>query len=827
MRPAPLALALAIVFAASPGYAQGSAAGTPMQISISAQPLAQALNDWARQTRIQLVVQQEAVAGKSAPAVSGQLNPRQALEQLLAGSGLLGRFEGNLVTVERRPDPSSSQNSLPVVTVTAQAEPGEATEHTGSYAASRVSLGKGQSIREIPQSITVVTRQRIEDQGLASVGDVMQQTTGVTVVSDGDGGVASKLYARGFEISSMQVDGAAVDAYSWQYFNPNLAMYDSVQIVRGADGLFSGNGEPGGSINLVRKRPLPQSQVLTTASVGSWNQYRTELDATGPLTQDGRVRGRAVLAHEGRKFHYDQASARKTLLYGILEADVTTTTKLAIGASYEQTGDSPWKYGLPRAASGADLGLSRSTSFMANWSEYNQTNRELFAQLEQQLAGNWLLKAQATHIKLHADDLNGSGFGAVDPATGNGPEILTYEKDHGSTKKSIDINVGGSFAMLGRQHDLLVGADWQAISNLHDSYTLRFDTPLPRPNVFNGFDPGSVPYPASRWKAYSYPSMDSTQKGLYGRLKLSLSDRLTAIVGGRYASYESDSPVIGYNQAGQVTTNRRTAYKESGIFTPYGGLVYDINDQWTTYASVAEIHKSQANNLQGPPPGTPLAPIKGRNYEIGIKGSFNGGRLTTALAIYHIDRNGQAVRDPSYPSTGVGDLGLNCCWIDQGRTTSKGLDAEVSGELTRDWRLFAGYTYNNNRNKATSTAYHSVTPKHLLRVWSTYRLPGTLSAWTLGGGVNVQSKHFVRGTANSYNPSSGKFDGSSVPYNFTQGGYAVWNASVQYRFHRNWTAVLNLNNLFDRVYYKAVGSSSSGNWYGEPRNVMLTLRGTF
>ena len=110
-------------------------------------------------------------------------------------------------------------------------------------------------MRETPQSISVVTRQRIEDQGLVSVGDVMQQTTGVTVDyagSGGLGGTANSFYARGFQISNVQIDGAAVDAFSQGTFDPNMAMYDSVQVIRGADGLYSGNGEPGGSINLVK-----------------------------------------------------------------------------------------------------------------------------------------------------------------------------------------------------------------------------------------------------------------------------------------------------------------------------------------------------------------------------------------------------------------------------------------------------------------------------------------------------------------------------------------------------------------------------------------------
>ncbi|HVR48299.1 MAG TPA: TonB-dependent siderophore receptor, partial [Pseudorhodoferax sp.] len=721
--------------------------------------------------------------------------------------------------------------ALGTVLVTAQAHAGDTTEGSGSYAASRVSLGKGQSVRETPQSISVVTRQRIEDQGLSTVGEVLLQATGVTVDltgSGGLGGTANAFYARGFQMSSVQIDGAAVDAFSQATFDPNLAMYDSVQVIRGADGLFGGTGEPGGSINLVRKRPTAQTQTLATLGVGSWDQRRAELDVSGPLALEGRVRGRAVLAHSDRGFFYDHVNARNSLLYAIVETDLMPDTKLALGGSYEKAASTPWRQGLPRAASGADLRLPRSTALTASWSHYDRSTHEVFAQLEQQLAGDWRIKLDANYIKMRSDSRLANLGGAVDPATGLGAVLNGSSNDFGSEKKTLELNASGSFGLLGRQHKLLVGADWKDVKDAQHTYLSEVASPPGGFNVY-GFDPGAVPQPTFSWRTRSFPAYGATQKGLYGRLNWSLADRLTAIVGARYASFDYESPTINYDRDGKVTRTSMSAYKDSGIFTPYAGLVFDIDERWTAYGSVAEIHKSQASRLQGPLPGTPLDAIEGRNYELGFKGTLAGGRLNTAVALYRIERQGEGVRDPSYPNTAIGDLGLNCCWIAQGEVVSQGVDAEISGEVARGWQLFAGYTYNRNRNKSdlSRAAYHSVTPKHLFKLWTTYQLPGALSAWTLGGGANLQSTHFVSGTANAYNPATGQFDGAALPFKFTQGGYAVWGASVQYRFHAHWTAVLNLNNLFDKVYYKTVGTSGGNNWYGEPRNAMLTLRSTF
>ena len=151
----------------------------------------------------------------------------------------------------------------------------------------------------------------------------------------------------------------------------------------------------------------------------------------------------------------------------------------------------------------------------------------------------------------------------------------------------------------------------------------------------------------------------------------------------------------------------------------------------------------------------------------------------------------------------------------RGEVRSEGLDAEVSGELARGWNLFAGYTFNKTKYlkdvSSEGQTFNSYTPKHLLRVWSTYRLPGDLQAFTVGGGVNAQSASYRQ-------------VGSIWANN---GGRAVWSAVVKYQINHHWTAALNVNNLFDKRYYGSVAALVNGNYYGDPRNVMVTLRGAF
>jgi outer membrane receptor for ferric coprogen and ferric-rhodotorulic acid len=164
--------------------------------------------------------------------------------------------------------------------------------------------------------------------------------------------------------------------------------------------------------------------------------------------------------------------------------------------------------------------------------------------------------------------------------------------------------------------------------------------------------------------------------------------------------------------------------------------------------------------------------------------------------------------------------GANCrdgyyCYTDSGRVRSQGFDAEISGELARGWNLFAGYTFNRNTYERDinnqGQDFNTYTPKHMLRAWTTYQLPGAWSAFTLGGGVNAQSASYRKvGTV-----------GIQAP------GRAVWSSYVRYQINKQWQASLNFNNMFDKRYYTSIGNLVNSSHYGDPRNVMLTLRGTF
>ena len=176
--------------------------------------------------------------------------------------------------------------------------------------------------------MTVLTRQRMDDQQLTSVQSALEATTGITSRTLDSERV--DFFSRGFSIDSFQFDGVPtifVDGASFL----DTAFYDRIEVVRGATGLLTGAGNPGASVNLVRKRPSYSFQAQASVSAGSWDNYRGMMDVSTPLTDDGRVRARVVGSYQDRHSWLDRYQQKKQALYAVIEADLTDNTTLSVG----------------------------------------------------------------------------------------------------------------------------------------------------------------------------------------------------------------------------------------------------------------------------------------------------------------------------------------------------------------------------------------------------------------------------------------------------------------------------------------------------------------
>ncbi|WP_236170546.1 TonB-dependent siderophore receptor [Pseudomonas pseudonitroreducens] len=828
-----IALSLAAVGPLSVSAVAGAEQAQRQSFDIPIGPLARQLTELAAQTGLLLAADAELTRDRQSQAVRGNYSAEEALDLMLMGSGLSAQrstAQGNgkryqLVLIPQ----DDAALEMSETTIMGQGM-GQATENSGSYTPGLTSVGSKTptSLKETPQSVSVITRQLMDDRQIADLNDAMKAVPGITVQSNTFR--IQDFYSRGFAIQNIQLDGAAPMALgttAGSFYSSNvydMAEFDHVEVLRGSSALFGGTGDPGGIINLVRKRPLDTYQLKFSASAGSWDNYRSEFDVTGPLGFDGKLRGRAVVAYQDRQYFTDNRATDKPIFYGVLEADVTDDTLLTAGLRFNKVHETGTANAVPRYSNGVDLGLPRHTGLSTTWAYADGFSREYFAKLDQRLSDDWKLNLSYTNIYDTIETNNATTLGSVNPVTGAGVTRYGTWITQWSEQNLWDANVSGNFSLFGLNHQLTVGGDYQDIDSRWQG-TPRFSTAGGAVNVF---DPNSTPWNDLGERpdvTRNYSPNSQTQYGLYSSLRLQLAEPLHLILGARVQRYKFDQT---YQTLANGTwgVQSRVDMREPTRTTPFGGIVYDLSDEWAAYASYAEIFKPQQNLMAGPlGSGSTLDPMTGKTYETGLKGELFDGKLNTSVALYYTKREDQAVLDPQYEATSV-LFGGNCCYVNGGEVTSKGIDMEISGELLPDWMVMASYTLNLNKNRTVGGELSTITPKHLAKLFTTYRLPGDWSKFRVGGGVDIQSATKVSGTASTYD-SNGKVTQADVPFDYQQSGYAVWNALVDYQLDEHWNVALNGNNLFDKKYYQTVGTSTYGNVYGDPRNFMLTVRATY
>jgi outer membrane receptor for ferric coprogen and ferric-rhodotorulic acid len=822
----------------SPAMAQSVAATTPEEVNlnIAAQPLKNALRAFAGVTHLQLVYTSELVAGITSGAVSGSYAPAAALQQLLAGSGLAYRFTSpGVVTLEK----ISADGAKVIGTVevegakTAGANGSTdptATEGTGSYTTGAMTIGSktAQSIREIPQSVSVITAQQMQDQNMTNVESALKQVAGVTVITAADG--TPQFWSRGFQIRNFQLDGGTPLSGD-SLFAPTipLAVYDHVEVLRGSDGQFIGSGDPGGSVNLVRKRPLDHAQVIFEGSDGSWNNRRGMLDASGPVpVTDGKVRTRLVIEDGAQHYFYQTAHNQHSVVSGAVEADVTPSTLVTAGSSYTKTDGLPWADGLPRAASGADLGLPRDTCLCLPWSSLSATTTELYAKLQQRLGDHWTANFNVTDMRQVTDERLAAIVGSyLVPGTARAGSLTDTRSYIPVHQLSADATLNGKFELFGRQHELIVGANIQnADASGYSNYQPKSSTYLTYAQVIN-FNPAAYAAPAlSLYQNYLTSVVE--QYGYYSTLRLHLFDPLHLTLGVRDSGTSTNSDTLTYALGRALET--KNSYKKANILTPNAGLVYDLTKDWSVYGSYTDIFKPQ-NYLDKS--GAPLPAITGATNEVGVKAALLDSKLNLHLSVYRTTQNNAALQDLSVLPTAPGVI-PPCCYVATQSLVSQGLDAEISGQLAVGWQVAASYTYNDSKYAvgpaATSAGLPlvSLAPRNHWKLSTTYQLPAVLRQWTIGGSMTAQSSAFQSGTVCAAVSATGTCPpAQQMPFSFTQAAYAVFNASVKYQIDKTWSAALNVDNIFDKIYYKTVGSVNFYNWYGAPRSFQLTMRGTW
>ncbi|HEL5055964.1 TPA: ferric-rhodotorulic acid/ferric-coprogen receptor FhuE [Stenotrophomonas maltophilia] len=672
-------------------------------------------------------------------------------------------------------------------------------ERAEGYSVRRTSAGTRFDLtpREIPQSVSIISHQRIEDQNLDDIIDVLANTTGVTSTqSDSE---RTEFYARGFYIDSYQFDGLPTQmVQNWSYGDSglDLALYDRVEVVRGATGLLSGAGNPSASVNLIRKHAdSAELAGSVSVNVGSWGRTRTTVDVGSALNTSGTVRGRVIGSYLDTDAQMDRYNQHKTLGYAVIDADLTPDTQLSVGYDYQQkrANGATWG-GFPMLFSdGSATGYDESFNASPNWTYWDTTSKRAFATLQHAFSNGWKFKVGATHDETKADDklfypayndwTSGASFFDRTTGTGISPSAGFYNTER--KVNAVDGYVDGPFRLFGREHQFMAGLSYNK-----REYVNYGDYQIGGPG--QSWDPftsylgwtGDISEP--NWNPLALASEGTiTQKAGYMATRLSLADPLKLIVGARYTDWKSEGE--GADRSHKVTT-------------PYAGLVLDINDTFSTYAAYTEIFQPQTLKDRN---GSYLDPVDGKSYEVGVKGAWFDNRLNASLAVFRIEQDnvGQATGEPVQGSQN------EFAYRAARGTVSRGFEFELNGELAPGWNATFGASRYVAKD-ANDADINTNLPQTALKLFTSYT-PQSLQALTVGGGANWQNRIYYAV------PAYGRIE---------QNGYALVSAFVRYRISPEFSVQANLNNLLDKQYLSQINGYGA---YGDGRNGSLTFTWSF
>ena len=661
-----------------------------------------------------------------------------------------------------------------------------ATEKNGDYSSFAATVGTKipASLREIPQSVSIITNQQVKDRNVDTFDQLARKTPGLRVLSNDDG--RSSVYARGYEYSEYNIDGLPAQMQSINGTLPNLFAFDRVEVMRGPSGLFDSSGETGGIVNLVRKRPTKTFQGHVAAGFGTHKQYKAEADVSGSLNADGSVRGRVMAQTVGASPRPAEKNNHHETFYAAADWDINPDTVLGAGYLYQQRHLAPYN-GLPADADGKLPSLPQHAFVGADWNKFKMHSHDVFADLKHYFGNGGYGKVGMRYSDRKADSnytFAGSSLDKAGKAAAAGLGTDIKQKAF-----AFDASYSQAFSLGETANEFVVGADRnrfrstneQGRSTLSKSVALDDFRALPYNGILQNARAGNKGFNHS----VTEENLDET--GLYAKTVFRPLEGLSLIAGGRVGHHKIESG------------DGKTLHKASKTkFTSYAGAVYDIDGSNSLYASASQLYTPQTN-LDAD--GNLLKPRQGNQFEVGYKGSHMDDRLNTRVSFYRMkDKNAAAPLNPKDRNTRYSALG---------ERVMEGVETEISGAITPKWQIHAGYSYLHSQIKTASNSRDDgiflLMPKHSANLWTTYQVTPEL---TIGGGVNAMS-------------------GITSSAGMHAGGYATFDAMAAYRFTPKLKLQVNADNISNRRYYARVGGTNTFNIPGSERSLTANLRYSF
>ena len=658
------------------------------------------------------------------------------------------------------------------------------TEGTNSYTTKSMSTATklNLSAKQTPQSVLVFTRQKLDDQNITSYQELLAKTPGVTLNQWDE-----RVYptARGFDLDYYLFDGIPTYAINDDADDPDLAIYDRVEIVKGANGLTTGAGNPAMGMNFIRKHANSKDLTGTVdLSAGSWNNYSSLVDVQSALNKKGNIRARVVAKHQDKESYMDNYEKSTDVIYGVVDMDLTDTTFASIGASVEDIDRSGIRWGgMPAFYSdGTRATFDNSKTLSDDWTAWNIKTTNYYADLKQYFLNDASINLSLSRKEIDADGNLAYFGGTVDKTTGNpviGPNdfgLYGYGFTNRREENNIDLYTSIPFEVAKLNQELIIGTMYNKSEKVKNNYTSSINW-----TTFN-FNQISITEPTY---TASYPGglEETTQKGTYLAGKISLMEDLKLISGLRVSDWEYKN---------ENNTKNREFNNE---LTPYAGLIYDLNKNHSVYTSYTSIFKPQDKKSSS---GDYLDPVEGNNYEVGLKSEYFEGDLNTSLTLFRIEQDGVG------EDTGNVNGSLESVYEAKDGVVSKGFEIGTSGKVTDNFSLDFGLA-NFEAKNADGSKFNTNSSRTTANLFGKY----TLNDYRFGGGLNYKSKYYT-----------------DISYGrITQDAFITTDLMAGYKVNKNLDLQLNVNNIFDKEYYSGIGVNSMV--YGDPRNATLGMKYTF
>lgn len=691
--------------------------------------------------------------------------------------------------------PTGDAVMLDLVTVRSSSPEDASKNYT--VRASRSATGLSLPLRKTPQSVSVITERQLEDQGIDTVAGAFRQAPGILQRTWGNGSSGYNSYlSRGYAVDTFRVDGMTRRSLGGTQ-NLNIVdsgIYESITLIRGATGLLTASGDPGGIIEFRRKRPTTERRLSLDAGIGSWEHYRASVDTSGALNADKSLRGRAVLIHDRGGEWQDRATQYRSTLYGIVEYDLTPRTLLSAGIQYSQARSRHSSMHAVETYYGSEetgylpspFGPHSNTS--ANSAYHDRKQTEVFAALEHQLDNGWMLEADYSYSVLDRKQLFGIG-GTFNIGPDGSAVLVPGYWSFNPREHNIQLTLTGDYNLWGRAHQFHTGIGYEYVND-DDNPLSDWGEDIPIANIF-AFD-GNIAMPDS-FPEEGRGGTRSKSASIFASTHLNLADATSLILGARLSNWDSSEKTI-------ASDFEEVRQKESSIFTPYLGVIQDLNPWLSAYASYTTIFKPVDNkdvNEQT------LDPEEGKSYELGLKGAWFENRLNASAAVFETRKDKLPVEDGTHADG-------RSYYRSEDNTKGRGWELMISGQLTPEWWIAGGYARTRIEG-AQGQRLKTDIPLHLFSLSTTYDID---QRWTVGGRVHWQSR-FWEEPRNTTDPV--------IIEAFTQKAYATFDLMARYRLNRHLSLKLNANNITDK-HYKVAPSSHS---YGAPRNFMASIRYDF